>query len=168
MMQHRCGQSIEFILIIETPIVRKILFRKISPDVLPSCSPGVFRQKSFSSFIPPQAKTFTPTTVALGVSALQNSQGTPVIVTSNCCDSHVTTPTIVAITTVSAASPRDGELLVAGSASLPLSRGSRTASKHTHLDPALASKMASASSSTVVQGWPNTKDDYELKEVIGE
>jgi len=136
--------------------------------VLPSCSPGVFRQKSFSSFIPPQAETFTPTTIVSGASTLQNSQSTPVIATSNYCDSHVTTPTIVAITTVSAASPRDGGLSVAGSASLPLSWGPRTASKHTHLDPALASKMASASSSTVVQGWPNTKDDYELKEVIGE
>ncbi|XP_020708614.2 serine/threonine-protein kinase OSR1 isoform X4 [Athalia rosae] len=27
--------------------------------------------------------------------------------------------------------------------------------------------MASASSTAVVQGWPNTKDDYDLKEVIG-
>ncbi|KAK0166861.1 hypothetical protein PV327_004336 [Microctonus hyperodae] len=27
--------------------------------------------------------------------------------------------------------------------------------------------MASASSTAVIQGWPNTKDDYELKEVIG-
>jgi len=127
----------------------------------------VFRQKSFSSFIPPQPKTFTATNLALVASTLQNSQGIPVIATSDCYDSHVTTPTIVAITTVSAASPRDGGLLVAGSASLPLSRGPQTANKHIRLDPALASKMASASSSTVVQGWPNTKDDYELKEVIG-
>lgn len=52
--------------------------------------------------------------------------------------------------------------------SLSLSRGARAAAKHARLGPALASKMASASSSTVVQGWPNTKDDYELKEVIGE
>ena len=43
-----------------------------------------------------------------------------------------------------------------------LSRGSR---KHSRLGTALANKMASAS--TVVC-WPNTKDDYDLKEVIGE
>ena len=32
---------------------------------------------------------------------------------------------------------------------------------------ALASKMASTNTTAPVQGWPNTKDDYELKEVIG-
>ncbi|XP_011346288.1 serine/threonine-protein kinase OSR1 [Ooceraea biroi] len=143
--------------------------RKISPDVLPSCSPGVFRQKSFRSFIPLQPEAFTPTTVAS--STLQDGQSAaPVLAANDRCDSHVTTPTIVAIATVSAASvasPRDGGSLVAGSTLLSLSRGTRAASRHTRLGPALASKMASASSSTVVQGWPNTKDDYELKEVIG-
>lgn len=47
------------------------------------------------------------------------------------------------------------------------SRGSRNSSKHSRFGTALANKMASGSSTTIVQGWPNTKDDYELKEVIG-
>lgn len=43
----------------------------------------------------------------------------------------------------------------------------RRTGKHTRLGTALVNKMASASSTAVIQGWPNTKDDYELKEVIG-
>lgn len=121
----------------------------------------MFRQKSFCSFVPPQSQILA--TIATVASTLQDNQRTPAIAANNCCNSHVITPTIVTAT-----SPRDNELLVAGSALLPLSRGTRAASRHTRLNPALASKMASASSSTVVQGWPNTKDDYELKEVIGE
>ncbi|KYQ59686.1 Serine/threonine-protein kinase OSR1 [Trachymyrmex zeteki] len=110
--------------------------RRISPDVLPSCSPGVFRQKSFRSSTPPVPSK--PSKV----------------------------PTVVV--TAAAVSPRDGSSRTVSTAPLSsLSRGARAASKHARLGTALASKMATASASTVVQGWPNTKDDYELKEVIG-
>lgn len=66
--------------------------------------------------------------------------------------------------------PRESKATSARSKSgvLLLTRGARGASKHARLGTALANKMASSSSTTVVQGWPNTKDDYELKEVIGE
>ncbi|XP_011069168.1 PREDICTED: serine/threonine-protein kinase OSR1 isoform X2 [Acromyrmex echinatior] len=147
--------------------------RRISPDVLPSCSPGVFRQKSFRSStstpsvpskVPPVA-TLPPTT--------RNSRGAPASATNDRCASRAATPT-ASIPTVAAAaaavSPRDGSsrtVSTASLSSLSLSRGARAASKHARLGTALASKMATASTSTVVQGWPNTKDDYELKEVIG-
>ncbi|XP_058793141.1 serine/threonine-protein kinase OSR1 isoform X2 [Phymastichus coffea] len=51
-----------------------------------------------------------------------------------------------------------------GSSSFSRSRSRRSRFGYT----ALANKMASASSTTApVQGWPNSKDDYELREVIG-
>ncbi|XP_077260151.1 serine/threonine-protein kinase OSR1 isoform X1 [Temnothorax americanus] len=136
--------------------------RRISPDVLPSCSPGIFRQKSFhSSTSPPPPRV--PATAATSASLLfsRNSRGAPASTTNDRCALRQATP---------AAAPRDGSVGSSRSASttsLSSSRGARAASKHTRLVTALASKMASASTSTVVQGWPNTKDDYELKEVIG-
>ncbi|XP_048511457.1 serine/threonine-protein kinase OSR1 isoform X2 [Athalia rosae] len=87
--------------------------RKISPDVLPACSPGIFRQKPFR-------------------------------LTTNQCGSLPS----LAHTNRNCQSSGRG-------------------SKHSRLGTALAYKMASASSTAVVQGWPNTKDDYDLKEVIG-
>ncbi|XP_046744176.1 serine/threonine-protein kinase OSR1 isoform X5 [Diprion similis] len=85
--------------------------RKISPDVLPACSPGIFRQKPFR-------------------------------LTTNQC---ATLPSLAHT----------------------YRNYSARGSKHSRLGTALAHKMASASSTAVVQGWPNTKDDYDLKEVIG-
>ncbi|XP_072761101.1 serine/threonine-protein kinase OSR1 isoform X2 [Anoplolepis gracilipes] len=146
---------------------------RISPDILPSCSPGVFRQKSFRSSTPPPQKVPTPSpafsTAAITTPTSRNSRGASVA--NDRCAPRAATPTVTTVPTpASAVPPRDsGSRTVVGASltSLTLSRGSRTASKQARLGPVLASKMASASTSTVVQGWPNTKDDYELKEVIG-
>ncbi|XP_011876542.1 PREDICTED: serine/threonine-protein kinase OSR1 isoform X2 [Vollenhovia emeryi] len=145
--------------------------RRISPDVLPSCSPGVFRQKSFRSSTPPPPPPLrVPTAAASATSAsspaARNSRGASAAATNDRCAPRAATPGVSAATlSPAAAPPRDGSSRAASTASL--SRGARAASKHARLGTALASKMASASTSTVVQGWPNTKDDYELKEVIG-
>ncbi|XP_070168710.1 serine/threonine-protein kinase OSR1 [Polyergus mexicanus] len=153
--------------------------RRISPDILPSCSPGVFRQKSFHSSTLPPKKVPTPSpafstaaiTTATTRSISQNNRGSSAAAVNDRCAPRTATPTVTTVPTpVSAVPPRDSGLrTVVGSSltSLTSSRGARAASKQTRLGPVLASKMASASSSTVVQGWPNTKDDYELKEVIG-
>ncbi|XP_068986242.1 serine/threonine-protein kinase OSR1-like isoform X3 [Bombus flavifrons] len=116
--------------------------RKISPDVLPSCSPGIFRQKSFGASTPPKNNTGAP--------AAKNHQRAG----------------------AEPRDPREPKAPNSGSARLKssvllLARGTRGTSKHARLGTTLANKMASSSSTTVVQGWPNTKDDYELKEVIG-
>lgn len=155
-------------------------FRKISPDILPSCSPGVFRQKSFRSSTPPPQKVPTPlpafstaaVTTTTTTSISQNSRGSSAAAANDRCAPRAATPTVTTVlpTSVSAVPPRDSNsraVVGASLTSLTLSRGARAASKQARLGPVLASKMASASSSTVVQGWPNTKDDYELKEVIG-
>ncbi|XP_020290263.1 serine/threonine-protein kinase OSR1-like isoform X2 [Pseudomyrmex gracilis] len=142
--------------------------RKISPDVLPSCSPGVFRQKSFCSSTPPKAAHPVPTLAAATSPSPRNGRGAPAaVVTNDRCDS--VTPTAAIAPVPAAVSPRDSSSLrtAVGASLSSLSRGARAAGKHARLGPALASKMASTSTSTVVQGWPNTKDDYELKEVIG-
>ncbi|XP_018337008.1 PREDICTED: serine/threonine-protein kinase OSR1-like isoform X2 [Trachymyrmex septentrionalis] len=152
--------------------------RRISPDVLPSCAPGVFRQKSFRSSSSTSTSTFTSTPAAPSKvppkvpPTSRNSRGAPASATNDRCASRATTPTVSSPTAATAAaaavSPRDGSSRTVSTASLSsLSRGARAASKHARLGTALASKMATASTSTVVQGWPNTKDDYELKEVIG-
>ncbi|XP_015433925.1 PREDICTED: serine/threonine-protein kinase OSR1-like isoform X2 [Dufourea novaeangliae] len=130
--------------------------RKISPDVLPSCSPGIFRQRSFRAATPPR-------------STVGNSDGTAANNNNDRADANANGPP---------APPRDPKTPSNNSSSsssgrtkssgvLLLARGARGASKHARLGTALANKMASSSSTTVVQGWPNTKDDYELKEVIG-
>ncbi|XP_018055185.1 PREDICTED: serine/threonine-protein kinase OSR1-like [Atta colombica] len=133
--------------------------RRISPDVLPSCSPGVFRQKSFRSSTPSKVPpaTLPPT--------IRNSRDAPVSATNDRCTAAIPTAPSPAAAAAAAVSPRDSSSRTVSTASL--SRGARAASKHARLGTALASKMATASTSTVVQGWPNTKDDYELKEVIG-
>lgn len=147
-------------------------FRRISPDVLPSCSPGVFRQKSFRSSTPPPAPKKVPAapsafpTAGITTIVPRNNRSASAAVTNDRCAAlrAATSPTAV-----TAVPPRDsGPRSVVGASLSLTSRGARAASKQARLGPVLASKMASASSSTVVQGWPNTKDDYELKEVIGE
>ncbi|XP_076237722.1 serine/threonine-protein kinase OSR1 isoform X2 [Calliopsis andreniformis] len=118
--------------------------RKIAPDILPSCSPGIFRQKSFRAPTPPKnAATPVDTFAANNCSRAGADRRSP---------REPKTPN-------NSARSKSGVLLLA--------RGARAASKHARLGTALANKMASSSSTTVVQGWPNTKDDYELKEVIG-
>lgn len=114
--------------------------RKISPEILPSCSPGIFRQRSFSSI---------PTSMTVPATTTRTAQVSVAPVTQ--CDR------------VPAPSQTSDRLF---SRSRVLSRGSRK-QKHSRFGTALANKMASASSTTAVC-WPNTKDDYDLKEVIGE
>ncbi|XP_034938205.1 serine/threonine-protein kinase OSR1 isoform X2 [Chelonus insularis] len=121
--------------------------RIISPDVIPSCSPGIFRQKSFRS-----SSTTTKTVNETPVSSNQYSCIGP----NKQSSSNVTTNNH---TYPNNSSPSGGGGI--------LHWGIRSTGKHTRLGTVLANKMASASSTAVVQGWPNTKDDYELKEVIG-
>ncbi|XP_071873906.1 serine/threonine-protein kinase OSR1 isoform X1 [Bombus fervidus] len=116
--------------------------RKISPDVLPSCSPGIFRQKSFGASTPPK-----------------NNAGAPAAKNHQRAGAEPRDPREPKAPNSSSARLKSGVLLLA--------RGTRGTSKHARLGTTLANKMASSSSTTVVQGWPNTKDDYELKEVIG-
>ncbi|XP_033223324.1 serine/threonine-protein kinase OSR1 isoform X2 [Belonocnema kinseyi] len=115
--------------------------RKISPEILPSCSPGIFRQRSFSSI---------PTSMTVPATTTRSAQVSVAPVTTTQCDR------------VPAPSQTSDRLF---SRSRVLSRGSRK-QKHSRFGTALANKMASASSTTAVC-WPNTKDDYDLKEVIG-
>ncbi|XP_071873909.1 serine/threonine-protein kinase OSR1 isoform X3 [Bombus fervidus] len=115
---------------------------KISPDVLPSCSPGIFRQKSFGASTPPK-----------------NNAGAPAAKNHQRAGAEPRDPREPKAPNSSSARLKSGVLLLA--------RGTRGTSKHARLGTTLANKMASSSSTTVVQGWPNTKDDYELKEVIG-
>ncbi|XP_076757993.1 serine/threonine-protein kinase OSR1 isoform X2 [Xylocopa sonorina] len=125
---------------------RKIerLCRKISPDVLPSCSPGIFRQRSFRASTPPKTVD-APAAANNHRRADADPRGPREPKTPN---------------NSSAPRSKNSVLLLAA-------RGARGTSKHARFGTALANKMASSSSTTVVQGWPNTKDDYELKEVIG-
>ncbi|XP_050597302.1 serine/threonine-protein kinase OSR1-like isoform X2 [Bombus affinis] len=116
--------------------------RKISPDVLPSCSPGIFRQKSFGASTPPK-----------------NNAGVPAAKSHQRAGAEPRDPREPKAPNSGSARLKSGVLLLA--------RGTRGTSKHARLGTTLANKMASSSSTTVVQGWPNTKDDYELKEVIG-
>ncbi|XP_076300541.1 serine/threonine-protein kinase OSR1 isoform X5 [Lasioglossum baleicum] len=132
--------------------------RKISPDVLPSCSPGIFRQRSFRAATPPPKGAATSSDTS---AAPTTTSATVVTTTSNSYDragANTNGPREPKTPNNSGRS-RSGVL--------QLARGARGASKHARLGTALANKMASSSSTTVVQGWPNTKDDYELKEVIG-
>ncbi|XP_012240722.1 serine/threonine-protein kinase OSR1-like isoform X3 [Bombus vosnesenskii] len=115
---------------------------KISPDVLPSCSPGIFRQKSFGASTPPK-----------------NNAGAPAAKNHQRAGAEPRDPREPKAPNSGSARLKSGVLLLA--------RGTRGTSKHARLGTTLANKMASSSSTTVVQGWPNTKDDYELKEVIG-
>ncbi|XP_012175110.1 serine/threonine-protein kinase OSR1 isoform X1 [Bombus terrestris] len=116
--------------------------RKISPDILPSCSPGIFRQKSFGASTPPK-----------------NNAGVPAAKSHQRAGAEPRDPREPKAPNSGSARLKSGVLLLA--------RGTRGTSKHARLGTTLANKMASSSSTTVVQGWPNTKDDYELKEVIG-
>ncbi|XP_011306443.1 serine/threonine-protein kinase OSR1 isoform X3 [Fopius arisanus] len=118
--------------------------RIISPDVLPSCSPGIFRQKS-----------------SLGV-----SQGSEIASNSHPKKSHINSSVNKkSYTSKNWLSRRVGG--VDGNGGGLLNWGTRNTGKPTLLGTSLTNKMASSSTTAVPQGWPNTKDDYELKEVIG-
>ncbi|KAF7410550.1 hypothetical protein HZH68_004931 [Vespula germanica] len=197
--------------------------RKISPDVLPSCPSGIFRQRSLRSTTPTKLSTSTTTTATTTTTttttksngneeaqATRNSTRVFSTVLSSVLSSGIREKSNVlnnnnnnnnnnnkngsskksvvgggggggsggggggglrgqaarAIRAGNAGGGGESGGESGGGASL-LARGARAASKHARLGTALANKMASASSTAVVQGWPNTKDDYELKEVIG-
>ncbi|XP_017881888.1 serine/threonine-protein kinase OSR1 isoform X2 [Ceratina calcarata] len=123
--------------------------RKISPDVLPSCSPGIFRQKSFRAQTPPKSAPANHHRGGSGAGADPRGPREP-----------PSTKTAVGNGNGNGSARSKNSVL-------QLARSARGTSKHARLSSALANKMASSSSTTVVQGWPNTKDDYELKEVIG-
>lgn len=118
-----------------------LLHRKISPEILPSCSPGIFRQRSFMTVTATPAPSTQVKTIG---------------------EAFYTAP--VQCDRIPASSQTLEQIF---SRTRVFSRGSRNSSKHSRFGTALANKMASGSSTTIVQGWPNTKDDYELKEVIG-
>lgn len=124
------------------------------PDVLPSCSPGIFRQRSFRAATPPPRSA-----AANSAAAVSGTTTTAASESRERAGANTNGPREPKTPNNSGRS-KSGVLLLA--------RGARGASKHTRLGTTLANKMASSSSTTVVQGWPNTKDDYELKEVIGE
>ncbi|XP_063987916.1 serine/threonine-protein kinase OSR1-like isoform X2 [Diachasmimorpha longicaudata] len=119
---------------------------RISPDVLPSCSPGIFRQKSF-------------------IGATEGSDNSPS--NRHKSEQHVNESIInkKAYGSKNLSSRRVGG--VDSNNGGILNWGTRNAGKHARFGTSLANKMASASTTAVLQGWPNTKDDYELKEVIG-
>ena len=83
------------------------------------------------------------------------SSGTPSGLSGASCSSSSTTSSSSGSNTAAAAAPQRSS----GSSSARRSRFGCTA---------LANKMAAAGTTQPVQGWPNTKDDYELREVIGE
>ncbi|XP_046815260.1 serine/threonine-protein kinase OSR1 isoform X3 [Vespa crabro] len=195
--------------------------RKISPDVLPSCPSGIFRQRSLRSTTPTKLSTSTATKSdgdrEEASQATPNDRQNSTRVFSTVLSSVLSSGSIreksnvlnnnnqnnnnnnnnnhnnnnnnkkngnskkssvvgggggsgglrgQAARAIRAGGGGESGGESGGGASL-LARGARAASKHARLGTALANKMASASSTAVVQGWPNTKDDYELKEVIG-
>ncbi|KAK0075896.1 hypothetical protein PV326_011206, partial [Microctonus aethiopoides] len=128
------------------------LVLETSPEILPPCSSGIFRKKSFHT----SARTPTaPKTPSIDTLLLDNNHQYNCIVANNVTNnSHKN---------------NNNSLPLSGSGGGNLFHRSiiRRTGKHTRLGTALVNKMASASSTAVIQGWPNTKDDYELKEVIG-
>ncbi|XP_016838668.1 serine/threonine-protein kinase OSR1 isoform X2 [Nasonia vitripennis] len=185
--------------------------RKISPDILPSCSQGVFRQHSFRSSI---NLSSSPTTNSSGNSTTASSARTQLLVSSKntiktslaalLADNNLPNAIKTRRSTsdrqtlkqqqqqqqqqqqlecsVSALRSSGGGGGGGGSSSSSSTSTQRSNSSSSGSSSsfsrrsrcfgytALANKMASASSSTSsppVQGWPNAKDDYELREVIG-
>lgn len=114
--------------------------RIISPDVVPPCSPGIFRQTSFFST--------TNSSTCSSITSAKTDQ----------ISSHPAEKIINNSNQTKNISSSGGGLV---------QKNARSANKHLRLRVVLPNKMASTSVNTVVQGWPNSKDDYELKEVIG-
>ncbi|XP_044580229.1 serine/threonine-protein kinase OSR1-like isoform X2 [Cotesia glomerata] len=165
--------------------------RIISPDVIPSCSPGIFRQKSFR----------TSSTEAEVTKISSENLGIPLSSGNHHQCSHISPKedNSVIITNHSVPSNKNYKNIINNnnnnnntnnnnnnnnnnntrknnknsSSNLTLSGGGfrnwglKNTGKHSRLTTVLSNKMASTSTTAVVQGWPNTKDDYELKEVIG-
>ncbi|KAF7987745.1 hypothetical protein HCN44_003608 [Aphidius gifuensis] len=119
--------------------------RIISPDVVPPCSPGIFRQKSFFST--------TNSSSSSSITSAKNDQ-----ISSNPAEK---------INNNSNQTKNISRNVIGSSGGGLVQRNARSAGKHLRLRVVLPNKMASTSVNTVLQGWPNSKDDYELKEVIG-
>ncbi|XP_044018007.1 serine/threonine-protein kinase OSR1-like isoform X3 [Aphidius gifuensis] len=117
----------------------------ISPDVVPPCSPGIFRQKSFFST--------TNSSSSSSITSAKNDQ-----ISSNPAEK---------INNNSNQTKNISRNVIGSSGGGLVQRNARSAGKHLRLRVVLPNKMASTSVNTVLQGWPNSKDDYELKEVIG-
>lgn len=148
--------------------------RIISPDVLPSCSAGIFRQKSFRSTSSAPSAGVAATAAGSQCARVPTPKRTgdgasTAAITRNTNGNSNAVPARAPSTSENNIFNRQSRTKSGGPAGLPSSRGPRTpgSTKHSRLGTALANKMASASSTAVVQGWPNTKDDYDLKEVIG-
>ncbi|XP_043271947.1 serine/threonine-protein kinase OSR1-like isoform X2 [Venturia canescens] len=170
--------------------------RIISPDVLPSCSPGIFRQKSFRS-----SSSSTPTTTlsSAGVATTgnqcvhvqttkrtssnnsrstekaglnnilmrKNDESSCLTNTDNSANSLVKKSVNNNFNQITRTNSRIGLPASGRGGETRAPRNNNLTPKHSRRVTVLANKMASASSNAVVQGWPNTKDDYDLKEVIG-
>ncbi|XP_011495463.1 PREDICTED: serine/threonine-protein kinase OSR1 [Ceratosolen solmsi marchali] len=165
--------------------------RKISPDILPSCSQGIFRQRSFRSSAS-QASTSCPAVTSVTTASHTSAKNT--IKTSLAALFIDNNLPGAKFTRRSSASPRTqqqqqqhqqqqhqkhkqsspnrsssssgsshGGASSSSSSSTSTQRSRRSRFGYT----ALASKMASVSTTAPVLGWPNAKDDYELREVIG-
>ncbi|XP_051162541.1 serine/threonine-protein kinase OSR1 [Leptopilina boulardi] len=139
--------------------------RKISPEILPSCSPGIFRQRSFMTVTAPSSNHHNNHHHSQHnkVKTIDEKFNTTKITPAQCDRINVSSQTSSSSTSSSSYSSLEQIF----SRTKVFSRGSLNSSKHSRFGTTLANKMASGSSTTVVQGWPNTKDDYELKEVIG-
>lgn len=184
-------------LVIRFFVIFVSLHRIISPDVLPSCSPGVFRQKSFRSSS--NSTSTTTTTLSSAGVATTGNQCDHVQTTKRSSSNHSRNNEKAEFNNVSTRKNNElpcltntdnsanrlveksvnnnfnQETKTSSRIGLPASEGGGTralrnnnlSTKHSRRVTVLANKMASASSNAVVQGWPNTKDDYDLKEVIG-
>ncbi|XP_053594756.1 serine/threonine-protein kinase OSR1 isoform X2 [Microplitis demolitor] len=173
--------------------------RFISPEVIPSCSPGIFRQKSFRSsstetevpqipsspvsqspgnhlqcsHISSKIESSTPGTINTHHSnnnknyKNNNNNNNNNINNNNNNNNNNNTSAKNNKNNSSSGIRSSGSNSTLSGGGGFRNWGLKNTGKHSRLTTVLSNKMASTSTTAVVQGWPNTKDDYELKEVIG-